>query len=254
MDEELAEWMYEAGCRYIQMGIQTMDEEFKYNIIKRYEKSDHVQKALDVMRKYKLRVKSDHMFGLPGEPAGAQEIARKLFVDHPPHRIQTFWTNFLPGTEMVHQALEMGLITNADVERLNEGLDFDFFRTTNNIQDAKKTRSFKAYETIFKLIPLLPSSLRKKLDPKFFQRIPTPILELITFTVDTFFGLIMRNPTHTAYAKHNLYQMWRFFIEKIGFKGPRATRPHDGEPVSFHIPVTKPQSASMEEAPAGAIS
>ncbi len=41
-DEDVARWLSEAGCRHVQMGIQTMDEEFKRKSVKRYEKSDQV--------------------------------------------------------------------------------------------------------------------------------------------------------------------------------------------------------------------
>ena len=45
------------------------------------------------------------LFDLPSEPEGAQEVARSLYTRHAPYRIQTYWTNLLPGTEMVDQVL-----------------------------------------------------------------------------------------------------------------------------------------------------
>ena len=148
MDDEIARWLAQAGCRYVQMGIQSMDEEYKYATIKRYEKNEDVERAMEAMRKYNIRVKVDHMFGLPGEPLEAQEAARKFYVQYPPYRIQTFWTNFLPGTQMVHQALEMGLINGQDMERLNEGSGFDFYRSSSCAHDPEKMRLYKAYEAL----------------------------------------------------------------------------------------------------------
>lgn len=215
IDAEVATWLYEAGCRYVQLGVQTMDDDFKYTSIKRYEKSDHVQQALDVMNQAKLRVKCDHMFGLPGEPVDAQESALKLYLNHTPHRIQTFWTNFLPGTEMVGQALSMGIITPQDVEKLNDGLNFDFFRTNTNVQSKEDTRKYKAYELFFKLIPVMPHWLSQRLKVRHFMKIPIRLGNMISFLVDAGFGLINRNPAHTAYAQHNLYHLSRFFTRKL---------------------------------------
>lgn len=240
MDDDIAKWLSEAGCRYIQLGVQTMDDNFKYQTIKRYEKSDHVEKALDTMRKYNLRVKCDHMFGLPGEPEEAQEAALKLYINHPPHRIQTFWTNILPGTEMVQQALDMGLVTQPDVDRLNDGLGFDFFRSANTVQDKKKAKRYKAYEVFFKLIPVLPDVLRRRLKPKSFEILPMPLCSFLGFIVDASFGLISGNPTHVAYAKHNLYHIWRFFWSKLGLKTPPATRPLTSEPFVYVFPRKSP--------------
>ena len=71
MDDDIARWMKEAGCMWVQLGVQSMDEEFK-NKIKRFERSDHIKSALASMNKYGIRVKVDHMFGLPGEPISAE--------------------------------------------------------------------------------------------------------------------------------------------------------------------------------------
>jgi len=117
MDDETARWLADAGCRYIQMGIQTMDDEFKHQTIKRYENSDQVHRALEAMKKHKIHAKLDHMFGLPGEPEAAQEAARQLYIQYPPYRIQTFWTNYLPGTELTRQAREKGLLSVQELDQ-----------------------------------------------------------------------------------------------------------------------------------------
>lgn len=225
MDDEIARWLAQAGCRYVQMGIQSMDEEYKYATIKRYEKNEDVERAMEAMRKYNIRVKVDHMFGLPGEPLEAQEAARKFYVQYPPYRIQTFWTNFLPGTQMVHQALEMGLINGQDMERLNEGSGFDFYRSSSCAHDPEKMRLYKAYEALFKLIPILPGFLRRRLHPRLFKKIPPRVCSLISFVSDVFIGLLKRNPDHFVYAKHNLYHLYRFIARKLGFKVAPATIP-----------------------------
>ncbi len=237
MDEDVARWLSDAGCQYVQMGIQSMDDEFKYRFIKRYEKADHIYKAMDVMRKYKIRPKVDHMFGLPGESLEAQEAARKLYVEHPPYRIQTFWTNFLPGTELVKQGLEEGLITPGEVERLNDGIDFDFYRNSAKVTDPRKRRKYKAYEALFKLIPVLPGALRQKLDPRFFERLPMPVCSFISFMADAFIGLAMRNPDHLLYAKHYMYHVTRFFLKRVGIKMPPMTRVKNGQ--SFKTAITE---------------
>ena len=49
MDEELAQWLADAGCTSIQMGIQSADDSYKYDTVKRYEKTEHVERALAAM-------------------------------------------------------------------------------------------------------------------------------------------------------------------------------------------------------------
>jgi len=239
LDEDVARWLSEAGCLYVQMGIQTMDDKYKFDVIKRYEKSEHVEKAMDLMHKYNLHAMVDHMFGLPGEPLEAQEKALDLYVKHPPYRIGTFWTTYLPGTEMVHQALELGLINLEEIERLNDGLEFEFYRDSVKIDDPQKLKAYKAYEVIYKILPILPKGIRKRLKPKHLYWIPNFVLTFLSFLIDGCLGLLTGHPGHKAYAKHYLYHFTRILLKKIGIKLPPPSRPKPSEPANFVIPKIK---------------
>lgn len=230
MDDDIARWLADAGCVSIQMGIQSADDEYKYGAVKRYEKTAHVERALEAMQKHGLRVKCDHMFDLPGEPANAQDSARRLYAKHPPYRIQTYWTNLLPGTEMVSQALEAGLVSREQVDRLEEGFDFDFFRESNLGRDPARMRVFKSYETLFKLLPVLPRWLRERFTADTFSRLPALVCTLLGFFVDAGYGLFSRNPHHVSYAKHYLHHLRRLALRRVGIRTGPATRPLPGAP------------------------
>ena len=118
-DDDIARWMSEAGCEWVQMGIQTMDEKFKHENLRRYEDSDHIVRGLEAMHRYGMKSKVDQMLGLPGEPIGSQETALRLYQEHTPQRIQTFWTCFLPGTDLLKQGIEQGMVTAEQAERLD---------------------------------------------------------------------------------------------------------------------------------------
>jgi radical SAM superfamily enzyme YgiQ (UPF0313 family) len=224
VDEEVAHWLSEAGCCYVQMGIQSLDEGFKSRVIKRHERNAQIEMAMEAMMKYKLHVKVDHMFGLPGEPLDAQETARKFYALHPPYRIQTFWTNFLPGTEMVRQAEEMGLLTAEDIRKLNAGIECNFYHNSDWIRDPRTRKIYKAYNVLFKLIPVLPGFIRRRLQVRHIAWLPSFLCSWISFTTDTISGLIKRNPDHLTYARHYLYHILRFLIKtKMGKRMPPAS-------------------------------
>lgn len=236
MDDELARDLANAGCVSIQMGVQSADDDYKFGNVKRYEKTERVEQALEAMTSNGLRVKVDHMFDLPGEPEGAQEAARVLYAAHPPYRIQTYWTNLLPGTEMVRDVLDKGLVTREQIDRLEEGHDFDFFREGNLGKDPARMRRYKSYEVLFKSIPVLPRALRERLTARSFSYLPRPICSLIAFTVDAVHGLSSRNPHHVAYARHYLHHLSRWARRLVGIKPGPATRPLANAPVRATLP------------------
>lgn len=241
MDEDVARWLSHAGCQWIQMGVQSMDESFKKDTLLRYERSEDVSEAIDVMNKYGMKVKVDHMFGLPDEPISAQENARLLYADHPARRIQTFWTCYLPGTEMMNDAIEKNRLTEEQVTKINEGEDFYFFRNTENIKDEKLMELYKAYEVIFRIMPVLPAGLRKRILPKHILLIPRLFIRPLSMLSDVITGFMLRNPEFRAYALHNLFHIWRFALRKMGIRNVPATRPRAD--VSFYQPAV-PEGAS----------
>jgi len=218
MDADIAKWLKDAGCEWIQMGVQSMDEDFKKDSLMRYERSDDIAKTLDIMNQNKLNVKVDHMFGLPNEPITAQKAALDVYTLYTPKRIQTFWTCFLPGTEMMNEAVRNGTLSKEKEALINEGVEFYFFRNTENIKDKDLMNMYKAYEVIFKLLPILPEFLKKRITPTFISTLPSFLIRPLSQVVDIASGFLLRNPEFPWYAKHNLFQLKKFFARKIGIK------------------------------------
>jgi len=218
VDEETIRYLKESGCEWIQMGVQSMDESFKRDNLMRYERAEDVYQALDLMHRYRINVKVDHMFGLPDEPVQAQEDARLLYAKTQPGRIQTYWTSFLPGTEMMKEAMQRGTLTDEQARKINEGEDFLFFRNTENVQDPALMRRYMVYEFIFKVMPVLPAFLKAAITPARVQFIPVFLLHPLSVLSDILSGIRQRNPEFYAYARHNVYHLKRFFLRKYGWK------------------------------------
>jgi anaerobic magnesium-protoporphyrin IX monomethyl ester cyclase len=215
-DEDIARWMSEAGCVWIQMGIQTMDEQFKHENLRRYEDSDHIVKALQLMRKYGIKIKVDHMLGLPGEPIESQETARKLYATVTPDRIQTFWTCFLPGTDMMKKGVADGTLSKEQADRLNEGTDFYFFRNQENISDKDLVEMYERYEFIYKILPLIPHRWKSDFDTPFVGKIPPALRRLLAFAADVLNGFRTGNDDIIAYAYHYLFHLRKSIFRVLG--------------------------------------
>lgn len=247
VDDDVAQWLSEAGCEWVQMGVQSMDEEFKFRHLQRYEDSRKIVQALESSHKFGLQVKVDHMFGLPGEPAEAQEKARVLYCEQKPDRIQTFWTCFLPGTEMMKQGLKDGLLTEEQAERINEGVDFYFYRNMDNVKDPKMVRFFSSYEFLFRILPMLPKSIVSKIQPRYLEWIPGWMARGIGMVFDTINGLVKGNPDFIFYVNHYIFHVTNWTIKKLGFKGMKGTKPNPVEAEPF---VKKALPAEDKEAQA----
>ncbi len=222
MDDERAGWLAEAGCTWTQMGVQSADEDFKSETLRRRESSAHVERAMDALHKHGIKLKADHIFGLPGEPHAAQQQARELYAARTPTRIDTFWATFFPGTEMMAAARQAGLLTDADVNRIEEGHDMGY-HLSGHVADDERAM-YQAHEVLFRLMPLLPENLRGSVPPSWFERWPAAAAYGAGMAADLVNGLVNFSPDHLAFGLHYLGGMARYGARRLGVQPPPAAR------------------------------
>ncbi|MCO4760236.1 MAG: B12-binding domain-containing radical SAM protein [Myxococcales bacterium] len=213
MDDDIARWLADAGCTWVQMGVQSADEDFRVKHLQRPEADDAVEVAMRALRRYGIEVKVDHIFGLPDEPLSAQDKALKLYAHLDAGRIQTFWANLLPGTVMFEQERATGRLSQEQAERILDGHGGEYFRA----QGARGSErdSHLAYETVFRLMPLLPTGLRDQLQASHVRWLPGTAKQVVGIGADLLNAAVRRNPDHGFYARHYADQLRRFGQRRV---------------------------------------
>ena len=64
VDDDIARWLKEAGCEHVQMGVQSVDEEYKRHQLLRMESDAHTRNALASLAKFNLDLKLVHLPGV----------------------------------------------------------------------------------------------------------------------------------------------------------------------------------------------
>ncbi len=206
VDQDIVDWMREADCRWVQVGIQSLDEHYKHKTMKRYEKVGDVAWAIDAFERAGIGVRGDHIFGAAGEPAESQEVARQFYAAHTPRRISTYWMTYLPGVEITTEALARGELTPEALAAIERGERADF-HGHGAVTDAAELRVFANYEALFRMMPAVPARLRGKLKPEWFGRVPVPVLKALSTASDLGVGFAQRNPNHIQYGQYYLRQI-----------------------------------------------
>ncbi len=206
VDEDIVRWMKEAGCTWVQVGIQSVDEHYKARSMKRHETVGDVAWAIDAFRAAGIGVRGDHIFGAAGEPAGSQEAARRFYAEHTPSRISTYWMTYLPGVEITAEALARGDLDAAAVERIERG-EGDAFHGWGTVAPDDDRATLAAYEALFRLMPAVPAPLRVRVPASAFARVPPGALKALSTAGDLAIGLAQRNPNHLQFARYYLRQL-----------------------------------------------
>jgi anaerobic magnesium-protoporphyrin IX monomethyl ester cyclase len=224
VDEARVAALKEAGCVWVQMGIQSADEECRHSL-KRNESQQRIERAIELFDQAGINLKTDHIFGLPGEAADAQARALELYTRSDLGRITTFWLCYTPGTEIVDHGLREGLITPEEVEETNRGFSTFFFRD-RSIDDPAQRREYLLYEFVFRLLPVLPPALRRRVRPELFRPVNDGVLKTVGMTADLLGGLLRRNPDLRGYLSQ-----YRIGLENhVRWRLGRAPRQRFGPP------------------------
>jgi anaerobic magnesium-protoporphyrin IX monomethyl ester cyclase len=233
IDADVAGWLKDAGCRHVQMGVQSVDEEYKRKSLLRGERDDHLRSALQALRDADLPVKLDHILGLPGEPRSAQEQARSLYVEYTPRRIQTFWLTYMPGVDMTNQAVADGVLSQADlhdIERGKSGL-FRHPHLESREADDDEADFFRRYDVLFRALPFLPRALRQRLRPEHLPKLGDRAANVLGFGFDVANAVAHLDQETMILVRHYGRQMLRQLPELVRGRAAPLRTPRVRSPI-----------------------
>jgi radical SAM superfamily enzyme YgiQ (UPF0313 family) len=156
VSEELVAELKKAGLEYVAMGVQTVNENSRKNILHRFETNEQVKRSIEWFHKYGISVNVDHIAGIPGEGLDEMIEAVNFYKNAKPDVLTYFWLTLYPGTDMVDIFKERNMITDEEMLRTSEGLgNSDFLG--GNVKENYET--FKQFRTFLSYLPLMPVSL-----------------------------------------------------------------------------------------------
>ncbi len=227
IDRDMSRWLKDAGCLSVQMGVQSADEDYKRGALLRMENDNHMRESLAALQGAGLPAKLDHMLGLPGEPLSAQELALDLYKEFPPRRISTFWLTHLPGVELTRSAVERGDLSEADYASINRGESGRFH--TRSFIHASDQEIYRRYEILYRLLPLLPGPLRRRVGVRHVPNLPATVADLFGMFLEGLSSVIQRDteaPIYLRYYGHQIRKQIPLIVRDI----VRRRRPLMGPP------------------------
>lgn len=158
IDQAVATALGKGGCRFVQLGVQSLAQDLNRDILLRSTKRERVAHALDALRREGLMVQVDHMLGIPHDTIENQESSALFYNQHRPHIISVFWLTYYPRTPILKTAMEAGELSSNEVDRLEHG----FFPALNDLHaggSCKHPEPFYAIHVLLNYLPLLPRFL-----------------------------------------------------------------------------------------------
>lgn len=217
MDEDIAKAIKEAGVHRVQLGIQSMNQKTRNEVLKRLETNEQIINCFKALDKYKVNYSIDHIFGLPYETEKEQIEAARVYAKLKScSRITVFWLTYFPKTDMVQIAQNAGLISQKDIESIERGDEPTYQTEQGSLRDEKLKDIFKNYQILFRLMPVLPKFvINFILDhhlQRFFKYLPRGT---VVFLADHYVSFARHDYSAINYLKYYLFQMKKVMKFKI---------------------------------------
>lgn len=194
LKEDAVRLIKEAGCRWIQVGVESLNPKTRREVLNRPESNKEIFEAIRLLEKYELRYELDFIFGLPGDDAATYEMTVD-FLKKTRHlnRVSALVLSYLPKTEIIGHSLQNKDITEADLESIAQGLE-GCQTDRGSIRAADKLAEANRYNMLYRLCAFLPEGaidfLRRR-DLTLFTRLKPVLLSVIRLmgmdTVDKIF-------------------------------------------------------------------
>ena len=117
----VASWLHEAGCQWVDFGIQHINEEYRKKYLKRNESNANIVNTLKLLKKYKIVSFADYIIGLPGDTIEHNEEARLFFIENMPDIIEPYWMSYHPKTEIIEKGFEHNILNDEKMDLINHG-------------------------------------------------------------------------------------------------------------------------------------
>ncbi len=156
MDDEMASYMYKAGCRLASIGVESGSQEVLDNIGKKISLDD-IRNTVKILKKNKIKIYNYFVIGLPWETEKTVEETIKFAIELDSNFISFYTAAPLPGTRFFAYAMMNKLVT--------DNLDFNsaYYVPTVRSHELSKERIFELHKQAVKRFYLRPKFILKTL-------------------------------------------------------------------------------------------
>ncbi len=121
-NEKRVDLLKKAGCVKVDMGVQTISERLRKDILFRTETTIQVARAINLYNKRGIVLFAENILGLPTETEEDQQKMVKFYMNNKPSAIKVFWLSYYPGAAIVHIAEKQGILSEKDLLNIDKGI------------------------------------------------------------------------------------------------------------------------------------
>ena len=209
IDSDTIKLLKTSGCTDIEIGVQTVNPEVRRNVLKRPESNEEIFRAMELVKRHKIRLIVDHIGGISGEIQKDYKDAVLAYKKYKPNYIAFFWLAYYPETLIAKTAFKTGILSEEIKKLIYRGRGIDGKGTYDIVID-----EYLGFEFIFALVPILPMFvLRFLVNHNFHRFIKKRMIGIMVFfprfircVIDLNFRPFIRHINRYLDVHHYIYR------------------------------------------------
>jgi radical SAM superfamily enzyme YgiQ (UPF0313 family) len=154
---ESLEYLKSAGCREIEIGIQSWNEKIREDILNRRISNSVMENAIRLIKQKKINLVTGDLLGFPSQDDESILKSAELYSEIRPERSYIFILKYYPNTLITKKCVESGFIKEEDHEKILEGFYGKFLTKDGNMTDKKVIQ----FLFLFFLIRVFPRNITR---------------------------------------------------------------------------------------------
>lgn len=212
----------QGGCYRVQLGIQSLSEASRRRL-NRFETNAQITRAISAFKKAGISLDLDHIFGLPYESEAEQVAAARFYNKARPAKINAFNLQYFPRTGILELSREAGIITDKDMELIDEGLFGSGYFSGGSLSESQK-KTFSSFDGLFAILPILPPAVVDAIIDKKLYRHFAPFSRFLSYTGTLLSAPLNKNLGVMRYMRYYLHALPKAIGEKVRLKFALARR------------------------------
>lgn len=213
VNKEVVRLLKEGGCITVNMGIQDINEKLRRSALNRKDTNLDIERAIRLVKKSNIFMYTTIILGLPTQKEEDINDTVHFLNKFRPNIPDSNWMRYYPKTAIVDFALKHNLLTQKEIDRINESQEFRPYAFRGHGFSFKALR----YRNLLFLTCILPKNLISKiLRGRLYYLIPPVDMRVCILMIVFIFNRLSRKrkQVYPIFSFNDIFNYYFYFIRK----------------------------------------
>jgi radical SAM superfamily enzyme YgiQ (UPF0313 family) len=145
ISEKALKILEDSNCVTVEMGIQTVSEKLRKNILNRHDTNQQIIKAIKLFQQSRVSLLVNILLNVPGQDEEELKNTVRFFSHYPPDSVSLLPLRYYPRTDIIAKAREENILSEEEVKKIEKSKEYTPFGIGDLLASKQMTDNKKIY-------------------------------------------------------------------------------------------------------------